>query len=148
MKTNNRNVGHSTVPAWRLIAHSYSKRLAADSQLRKSVPFPKKTQQVIRAALPLLDSTGAKTVWLAWKRSEASRCPCALHTLFNTHQVQKGITRSLIIQILNNYIGKIIPHFIRNCKRMAGNLNVCKRMVNHCLTFGNSWGICKKKFNI
>lgn len=45
---------------WRLIAPSQSKTLAADSQLRKPVPFPMKTQQASSAAPPRLDNTGAK----------------------------------------------------------------------------------------
>lgn len=51
---------------------------------------------------------------------------------------KNNITRSLIMQMLNDYTGKAILSFLRNCKRM----------INHCLTFGSSWGICKKKFNL
>lgn len=147
MKRNNRNAGNSTEPVWRLIACSYSKSLTADSQLREPVPFPRKTQQATSAAPPLLGSTGAKTVGLTWGRSDREGV-LAPYRLFSTlTSTESDITRRLIIQMLNDYKGKVILNSTISCKRVADNLNVCKRIVNHCLTFGNSWGICKNKFN-
>lgn len=108
------------------------------------------TQKV--CAIPQENPTGhlcsTTTSWQHWSKNSLTDLGkvwgkqvslCLTYSFQHSPGTKSDITRSLIIQMLNDYIGKMI---------MAGNLNVCKIMVNHCLTFGNSWGICKKKFNI
>lgn len=87
-------------------------------------------------------------VCLSWGRSDTRRRPCILQILFSTHQHKKWHYQKSCNTNVKWWPRKVMLNFIRSCKRIADNLNVCKRMVSHRLTFKNSWGCCKKKVNI